>query len=423
LTCFFRFSTEIYKQVSENEKDRFPLSLREIMITYCLSGSNTGDCLLSVFKSDGGSEMLRALLWSMAGLAAVPAIAADRMTDAGAVEVTQVIDDLDQPWAIGFLPGGAVLVTERDGELLHIGADGTRDRVRGVLRVRASGQGGLLDVMIPRDFASSREVFLSFSKPQGSGAGTALAVGTLSRDGKKLSNIKTLFELARGSSGGRHFGSRIVEGADGFIYLTIGDRGDRPSAQDLSVENGSVVRVARGGGVPGSNPFVGQSDARPAIWSYGHRNPQGAALDLNGQLWTVEHGAKGGDEVNLIGKGKNYGWPVISYGVHYSGGSIGDGTAKPGMEQPAHYWDPSIAPSGMMFYSGKLWPEWKGDLFIGSLKFDMISRLEGGEIKREVERIDWPETGRVRDIREAPDGSIWFISVEDSSIYRIAPKG
>lgn len=367
--------------------------------------------------------MLRIFTVLMTILAAIPAFATERMTDAGAVEVKQMIDGLDQPWAIGFLPGGAVLVTERDGELLHIGADGTRDRVRGVPRVRAAGQGGLLDVMIPRDFETSREVFVSYSKSQGGGAGTALAVGTLSRDGKKLNNIKTLFELAPGSSGGRHFGSRIVEGGDGFIYLTIGDRGDRPSAQDLSVENGSVVRVSRGGGVPNSNPFVGQSAAQPAIWSYGHRNPQGAALDLNGQLWTVEHGAKGGDEVNRIGKGNNYGWPVISYGVHYSGGSIGDGTTKDGMEQPAHYWDPSIAPSGMMFYSGTLWPEWKGDLFIGSLKFDMISRLEGGATKREVERIDWPETGRVRDIREAPDGSIWFISVENMSIYRITPKG
>jgi glucose/arabinose dehydrogenase len=223
-----------------------------------------------------------------------------------------------------------------------------------------------------------------------------------------------------GSTGGRHFGSRLIEGRDGFLYATLGDRGDRPSAQDLGRQNGSVIRIARDGSVPLDNPFVDTPGAQPEIWSYGHRNPQGAALDGSGNLWVVEHGARGGDEVNRVEKGANYGWPVISYGRHYSGLKIGEGTAKEGMEQPAHYWDPSIAPSGMMIYQGDMFPDWRGDIFVGSLKFEMISRLEGNPL-REVERIESAETARVRDITEAPDGSIWFLSVGQGAAYRITP--
>ena len=350
----------------------------------------------------------------------LPAIALP--TSAGEIEITQVVGKLDQPWAIGFLPDGGYLITERDGALLHFSSDGKRKGIGGVPKVRAEGQGGLLDVMIPRDFTQSREIFLSYSRPQGRSGGTAVGVGRLSADGTQLEDFRVIFDLTPGSSGGRHFGSRIVEGRDGYLYVTIGDRADRKSAQDLSVENGSVIRIRRDGAVPASNPFADQSGAQPEIWSYGHRNPQGAALDGNGNLWIVEHGAQGGDEVNRIEKGANYGWPVISYGTHYSGQKIGEGTAKPGMEQPAHYWDPSIAPSGMMIYSGKLFPEWRGDIFVGSLKFDMISRLDGGSV-REVERIEGDETIRVRDIREAPDGSIWFLSVGNDVLYRMAPPG
>lgn len=226
--------------------------------------------------------------------------------------------------------------------------------------------------------------------------------------------------MTPGSGGGAHFGSRVVEGTDGTLFVTVGDRGDRPSAQDLTRHNGSVVRVNVDGSVPGDNPFVGQSGAEPEIWSYGHRNPQGAALDLDGNLVTVEHGAKGGDEINRITRGANYGWPVISYGVHYSGAKIGEGSAKEGMEQPAFYWDPSMAPSGMMIYSGKLWPEWTGDIFVGSLKFDYISVLDGAPLA-EQSQIKGDETLRVRDIREAPDGSIWFISAGNGAIYRMTP--
>lgn len=344
-------------------------------------------------------------------------------TSAGPLHIEVVADDLIEPWGLAFLPDGGFLVTIRDGTLLHFDASGRRQAVAGTPRVAAIGQGGLLDVLIPRDFAESREVFLSYTKPQGRGQGTALGVGRLDTDGDRLEGFRTIFELKTGSRGGRHFGSRIVEGRDGLLYLTIGDRGDRPSAQDLSRENGSVVRIARDGRVPADNPFVGRANVQPEIWSYGHRNPQGAALDLNGMLWVVEHGARGGDEVNRITKGSNYGWPVISYGRHYSGARIGEGTAKEGMEQPAHYWDPSIAPSGMMIYSGKMWPQWRGDMFVGSLKFDYISRLDAGGPLREAERIQGEETARVRDVREAPDGSIWFMSVGNDRIYRLSRDG
>ncbi|MEM9124469.1 MAG: PQQ-dependent sugar dehydrogenase [Pseudomonadota bacterium] len=340
-------------------------------------------------------------------------------TSAGPVRLDTMVSGLDTPWAIGILPDEGLLVTERDGDLLYI-KDGNAQQVAGVPRVAASGQGGLLDVTVPRDFKRSREIFLTFSKPQGGGAGTALAVARLSENGKRLTNVRTIFEADPGGSGGRHFGSRVTEAPDGTLFVTIGDRGDRPSAQDRANHMGSVIRVARDGSVPSDNPFVGQAGIRPEIWSFGHRNPQGAGLDAQGRLWVSEHGARGGDEVNLVQKGANYGWPVISYGVHYSGQKIGEGTSKPGLEQPEFYWDPSIAPSGLLVYSGKLWPEWTGDIFVGSLKFNYIARLEGLPL-REVEQIKGPEIQRVRDIVEAPDGSIWFISVGQGAIYRMTP--
>ncbi len=340
-------------------------------------------------------------------------------TSAGALVVEPVVEGLDQPWAVGFLPGGGLLITERAGELLHV-KDGTRTSVAGLPDIADDGQGGLLDVLVPRDFEQSREIFLSYAKPQGRHAGTALMRARLSEDASVLENVVIIFEMARGSNTSRHFGSRIVEARDGTLFLTIGDRGDRPSAQDLSRQNGSVVRVTRDGDIPASNPFVGVDGAAWDIWSYGHRNPQGAALDLSGNLLVVEHGARGGDEINRVEKGANYGWPVIAYGRHYTGGRIGEGTEKEGMEQPAFVWDPSMAPSGMMVYSGALWPEWRGDIFVGSLKFDHIARLDGSPLF-EREQITSDETLRVRDVREGPDGAIWFLSVGNGALYKMTP--
>ncbi|MEP4194926.1 MAG: PQQ-dependent sugar dehydrogenase [Aliishimia sp.] len=338
---------------------------------------------------------------------------------AAAQTVDKLAGDLDEPWAVAPLPNGGMLVTERDGKLLHI-QNGVKTSVKGLPKVAAKGQGGLLDVTLPRDFASTREVWLTYSKPQRRGSGTSLAVGKLSADGTRLTQLRDVFESAPGGETGRHFGSRVVEAKDGTLFLTIGDRGDSATAQDRSLHNGSIIRINRDGTVPRNNPFVGKDGIQPEIYSYGHRNPQGADIDAKGNLWTSEHGARGGDEVNRIKRGANFGWPVISYGRHYSGKKIGVGSSQAGMQQPHHYWDPSIAPSGLMVYSGKLWPNWKGDIFVGSLKFDYIARL-GGAPLQEVAQIKSEATERVRDIVEAPDGSIWFISVGQGAVYRMTP--
>ncbi|WP_238366637.1 PQQ-dependent sugar dehydrogenase [Mesobacterium pallidum] len=363
-------------------------------------------------------QAMRVTMMAAALCAAVPLWAELARIGDVAVEVDEMANRLNEPWSIGFLPGGAFLVTERGGRLWRYDGAG-RQAVSGVPKVFANGQGGLFDAIPARDFDSSGEVFLSYAKDLGSGrAGTVLAVARL--EGASLTDLREIFVMETDSTGGRHFGGRIVEGPEGHLFLTIGERGDRPAAQDLGRHNGTVIRVNRDGLVPADNPFVRQAGVLPEIWSYGHRNPQGAALDAAGQLWVNEHGARGGDEVNRVQAGANYGWPVISYGRHYSGMAIGEGTEKAGMEQPAHYWDPSIAPSGMAIYSGRLWPDWAGDFFVGSLKFDYIARLDGESLEP-LEGLDGPWTGRVRDVREAPDGTLWFLSVQAGAVYRISP--
>jgi len=333
--------------------------------------------------------------------------------------VTKRLSGLDEPWAIGFLPSGGILVTERAGRLLLV-SDGKTRTVSGVPRVADRGQGGLLDVVVARDFAETNTIFLTYAEPVRGGARTALASARLDEGSGRLSDLKVLFAQEGPRNGGRHFGSRVVEAPDGSLFVTVGDRGVRNEAQNTQVHSGKVVRVSRDGAVPSDNPQ--KATWLPEIWSTGHRNPQGAALDGQGRLWTVEHGARGGDVINRPEAGLNYGWPRISFGVHYSGERIGEGTQAPGLEQPAFYWDPSIAPSGMMIYSGKLWPDWEGDIFVGSLKFDMISRLEvSGDTAREVERLFQDEYNRIRDVREAPDGSIWFLAVGDGAAYQITP--
>ena len=356
-------------------------------------------------------------LWGLLSLS-VPASALD--SSQGRLHVQKMVDGLEGPWGFAFLPGGDLLVTERSGQLWFV-TDGRKAPVSGAPEVDDVGQGGLLDVRAAHDFADSRTVYFTFAKAQGRGAGTAVARARLSEDNKSLNDLTVIFEATKGARGGQHFGSRLVEAQDGSLYVSLGERGDRQSAQDLSREQGSIIRILPDGRIPADNPFVATAQARPAIWSYGHRNPQGLAMDAEGRIWAVEHGAKGGDEVNLIQKGANYGWPVISYGEHYSGRKIGEGTSKPGMEQPAWYWDPSIAPSGMLIYSGKLWPEWRGDIFVGSLKFDFISRLSGTPLQ-ESERLKSLETGRVRDLREGPDGAIWFASEKEGALFRITPE-
>lgn len=348
------------------------------------------------------------------------ATAGDVTTSAGRFEITPVLQGLEEPWAIAFLPEGGFLVTERDGRLLR-STDGALQEIEGLPEVYAEGQGGLLDVLVPADFAASREVWLSFAAGVGTGGATAAGVGRLSEDGTRLEGFRTVF-TGDGYPGGRHFGSRLVEMPDGTIALTTGDRGTGPEgmdAQDPMLSPGKVILLNRDG-----TPGIVQEGWLPGAMSRGHRNIQGAALDLGGRLLTVEHGAQGGDELNAPEAGRNYGWPVISYGVDYNDDPIGEGQAKDGMEQPLHYWDPSIAPSGLMVYSGKLVPEWRGDIFFGSLNSDFLGRLDPdtrAQTGFAEERIAAPETGRVRDVVEAPDGSIWFLSVYDGAVYRMAP--
>ncbi len=339
-------------------------------------------------------------------------------TDQGRYVIEEVVDGLDDPWAFDFLPGGGLVITGIDAELWHIGSGGARTSVAGLPPIARMGQGGLLDVTTARDFQTSRALFLTFAAPQDGGAGTALATARLSEDATRLEDLRLLFEMTPGGRRGQHFGSRVVEAPDGTLFMTIGDRGVPDLAQDVSRHNGTIVRVARDGSVPPDNPFVGQADVQPEIWSYGHRNPQGAALDETGQLWTVEHGARGGDEINRIEPGVNFGWPVISYGTNYNGTPIGVGTAREGMAQPAFYWDPSIAPSGFAIATDTSQP-WAGDFFIGSLKFDYLSRLDPATW--EEDEIKSRETRRVRDVVEGPDGAIWFLSEDNGALYRMTP--
>lgn len=366
-------------------------------------------------------QVLACLAGGVVATLAAPAVL---RAAAAPLRIEPVATGLAEPWAIGFLPDGGFLITERDGRLRHFAAPGAEGRaVAGLPQVAARGQGGLLDLCIPRDFAQTAEILFSYAAPQGAGAGTALAAARLDLPGGRLADLRVLFRMP-GSRAGQHFGGRIAELPDGTLALTIGDRGQRDLAQDLTRHNGKLLRFTRAGGIPPDAPFAGRDDALAEIHSYGHRNPQGMALDAGGALWLSEHGARGGDEVNRIRPGANYGWPVITWGRDYSGAKIGTGTAAPGMEQPAHYWDPSIAPSGHAVCSGRMFPDWAGHHLIGSLKSDHIARLDpaapgpGGWAQT---RIATPETARVRDLREAPDGAIWFLSVGQGAAFRITP--
>lgn len=333
--------------------------------------------------------------------------------------VVTVVDGLEVPWSIAFLPGGDMLVTERPGRL-RIVRDGALlpDPVAGVPEVLAQGQGGLLDVVLHPDFSSNRLIYLSYSKPyaDGEGATTAVVRGRFEND--RLNDVEEIFEAV--SRGRGHYGSRLAFDADGYLYVTVGDRQAPPRgdleahpAQDLSNNHGTVNRIHDDGRIPDDNPFVGQDGVRPEIWTYGHRNAQGLAIDPEtGDVWINEHGPQGGDEVNLLQPGANYGWPVVGFGVNYrSGSAIHEGTHRDGMEQPAHVWIPSIGVSGMMIYSGDRFPEWRGSIFSGGLSGEQLSRLKMDGREVVVEETLYYGMGRIRDVRQGPDGYI-YLAVE-----------
>ncbi len=337
-----------------------------------------------------------------------------------------VASGLENPWGLAFLGNGEAIVTERPGRMRILSASGLSEPLSGLPEIAAIGQGGLLDVAIASDFATSGTIFFTFSEPGEGGAGTALASARLMRQGAggRLENVKTIFSMNRKTDTERHFGSRVVIGSDGTLFITTGDRGQGERAQDNFDHAGAVLRINADGSIPANNPFADGKSGAPEIWSKGHRNLQGATIDAaTGRLLTVEHGAQGGDEINAPEPGKNYGWPLISYGVDYGGGKIGLGTEAPGLEQPLFYWDPSIAPSGLVVYDGAMFPEWKGDLLVGSLKFALLSRHDrdsAGNIAGE-ERMLAGQFGRIRDVNQAPDGSVWLLTDEaNGAVIRVS---
>jgi glucose/arabinose dehydrogenase len=344
----------------------------------------------------------------------------------GMIDVQTVAEGLEHPWGLAFLPDGRMLVTERPGRLRLVMPEGKLSApLDGLPRVQHAGQGGLLDVKLDPQFTENQWVYLSYAEPAPDGtAGTAVARGRLM--GQRLEEVHVIYRQQPQVKGALHFGSRLVFLRDGTLAVTQGDRFEyRPQVQDLSSGIGKIVRINRDGSIPRNNPFSNRPGARPEIWSYGHRNVQAAALHPEtGQLWTVEHGARGGDELNHPEAGKNYGWPVITYGIDYDGSSIGEGTARTGMEQPVYYWDPVIAPSGMAFYTGTTYPGWQGSLFIGSLKPGLLVRLimKDGRVDRE-ERYLGKLGARIRDVQQGPDGFLYLLTDhDDGRILRVVRK-
>lgn len=333
-----------------------------------------------------------------------------------------VVPDLSIPWGMVFLPDGSMLITEKTGEIIHF-KDGEKTAINGVPEVYVRGQGGLLDIEIHPDYETNGWIYITFSSAEGDSEGGNTALMRAKLIGNSLVEKQLLYKASPNTKKGQHFGSRIEFDNDGYLYFSIGERGERDvNPQDITRDCGKIYRLNDDGSIPSDNPFVGTENAKTAIFSYGHRNPQGMVKNPStGAIWVNEHGPRGGDEINIIEKGKNYGWPVISYGINYSGTPFTDITEKEGMEQPLFYWVPSIAPSGMAFVSSDKYPEWEGSVLVGSLKFEYLERLvleNNKVIKREklFEKI-----GRVRNVMQGPDGYIYF-AVEGKGIFKIIEK-
>ncbi|MFT6590328.1 MAG: glucose/arabinose dehydrogenase [Rhodoferax sp.] len=356
--------------------------------------------------------------------------------NAQSVRPEVVAQDLQHPWAMAFLPAGRILVTERPGRMRVIEGNGAMGpALGGVPSVVAQGQAGLLDVLLDSNFARNRTLYFCFSEPSQSGNSTALGRARLSDDRRRLEEVKVIFSQQPKVASSAHFGCRIMESqkdgkADGMLFMTLGERFVRKDdAQTLDNHHGKIIRINKDGSVPADNPFVTRTGALPEIWSYGHRNPQGAVLSPEGVLWTHEHGPQGGDEINLPQAGRNYGWPVITYGENYGGGKIGDGiTAKNGMEQPLHHWTPSIAPSGMTFLTSDRYGKgWVGNLFVGSMKFRYLNRIELSEpfkgTVRHEHKLLADLGARIRDVRQGPDGLLYVLTDStQGQLIRLQPN-
>ena len=346
-----------------------------------------------------------------------------------AFDVSVLTKGLEHPWAVEPLPGGSLLVTEKPGRMRIVTAKGELGQpIAGLPKVDDRGQGGLLDVALSPKFESDRTIFWSYSEPRNGGNATSVARAALSADQRRLEQVRVIFRAMPVYDGDKHYGSRLAFGPDGMLYVALGERSDtpmRPQAQQLNSHMGKVLRINTDGSAPKDNPFVGQTNALPEIWTLGHRNIQAAAFDPQGRLWVIEHGTNGGDELNLIQKGKNYGWPIVAYGEEYSGNAIaGAVTAREGYEQPVYYWDPVIAPSGAQFYTGDAFPAWKGSLFIGGMKDQKLVRLtlENDRVSGE-EHLLMDRGQRVRDVRQGPDGALYIVTDQgNGELWRVAPR-
>ncbi|SCB25903.1 PQQ-dependent sugar dehydrogenase [Rhizobium multihospitium] len=333
------------------------------------------------------------------------------------VKVETIAAGLEHPWAVAVLPDGAYVVTERPGRMRVVRDGKVFVPLSGVPEVYAHGQGGLLDVALDPKFSSNRTLYFTASVAGDGGSGTAVFRARLSPDETRLTDVRRIFLMNKLSRGNIQYGSRIAIARDGSLFVSLGDRGQQDRAQDFHDDAGSIIHIEADGSIPADNPFKDGKRALPEIWSKGHRNPQGITFDSEtNRLYTAEHGARGGDEINTPEAGKNYGWPIISYGVNYNGTKIGIGTAKAGMEQPRFYWDPSIAPGGIVVYRGKMFPEWNGEFLVTALKFELLSRLnqDGRGKITEQERMFDGKFGRLRDIAVAPDGALLITTDEDN---------
>ena len=358
-------------------------------------------------------------------LAAAPVMATDRFPSKKAeLEVTAIATGLEHPWSVEVLPDGAYIVTERPGRLRVVRAMKVGEPIAGLPGLFIGGQGGLLDLALSPDFEKSRKLYFTASIPGDGGQGTALFTARLSNDETKLEDVEKLFAMNRFTDTTHHFGSRIAIARDGSLFFGIGERGEMDRAQDPQDHAGSILHVSPDGKPAPGNPFAGSTKGLAEIWSIGHRNPQGIVIDpADGTLFTVEHGARGGDEINAPKAGGNYGWPVVSYGKHYSGAEIGVGQAAEGFEQPVHYWDPSIAPGAIDVYRGAMFPEWDGDFLVAALKYELLARIERDESGAIIgeERLIEGESGRLRDVKVAPDGSVLLVTdEEDGQLLRIS---